>query len=145
MTDARSGFNDRQIEAPESFRRKVHLLSKFPDSRFEAVVVQWSIARPTVFLQFKEDLLEPLQVRATVSPFAPLDHPLKGFVDPATGKLYSGMAYQADILFSERVFSLLQPEPDLVLPAEALWECRTEALVGLQIADEALPLKLLKI
>jgi hypothetical protein len=60
---------------------------------------------------------------------------LKNFIDPATGLRFSDYAFNVDIVFSSRAFSLLQPEPDLVLPAQSLWECRAEALAEMKIRD----------
>jgi hypothetical protein len=62
---------------------------------------------------------------------------LVDFVDASTGRPFDREAYQADILFSQRAFSLLQPEPDLVMPIEMLWECRTEALSSIGVPDDA--------
>ena len=47
-------------------------------------------------------------------------------------------AFFADIVFSARAFALLQPEPDLVLPAQDLWEARAEALSALKLPDAPL-------
>lgn len=128
-------------------KRRISILTDFPDEQLESVVLQWENARPTVLVQFKKDVTEPLQFpgkRPEIPgntelpkdrPLA-IDLPLQDFVDPTTGRLFEKMAVEADILFSVRVFGLLQPEPDLVLPPESLWECRTEALRALSIADE---------
>jgi hypothetical protein len=129
-------------EAPA--RRKTHVLEEFPHPRLECVVVEWRGAAPTVLVQVLRDPAEPVQFPG-LRPAVPgndrlsrdlpsaLDRPLVDFVDAATGRVFGRPAYTADIVFSQRAFSLLQPEPDLVLPAQDLWECRAEALAALKI------------
>lgn len=139
--------SDPQQRDLHTIKRRVSVLTGFPDDRFEAVVVQWESFRPSVFLQLRTDPYEPIQFpgkRPHIPgnlempldrPFA-LDYPLQDFVDPTTGLIFGREAFNADLLFSMRAFNLIQPEPDLVLPAEAMWECRTEALNGIGVPDE---------
>jgi hypothetical protein len=145
-----SGFNDRTLEGvPAPTRRRIHILEDFPDEHLESVIVQWENLPPTVLVQLKRNPKEPLQFpgkRPDVPGNAELpkdqalaiDRPLLDFVDPLSGRIFGRMAFEADIVFSQRAFISLQPEPDLVLPPEALWECRTEALRGIRVADEPL-------
>lgn len=113
---------------------------------FEAVILQWSHALPTVLIQLKNGPLEPLQFpgmrphipgNADLPKDRPLavDLPLVDFIDAVTGLPFDREAFLADILFSQRAFAILQPEPDLVLPAEPLWECRQVALESIGIQD----------
>ena len=67
-----------------------------------------------------------------------LDSPLQDFVDPCTGKIFGKEAYLADLVVSANAYSLLQPEPDLVLEGQTVWEARAEALRALGILDEPL-------
>jgi hypothetical protein len=140
-------FNERGIQIGEGgeLRRRTHVLEEFPEQPFEAVIVQWSRCCPTVLIQLKRDPSEPIQfpgLRPQVpgndaldrKQLSALDRPLMDFVDAATGKIYGREAYNADILFSQRAFSVMQPEPDLVLPIE-MWECRTEALNAIGVRD----------
>ena len=87
-------------------------------------MVEWENMPPSFFVQAKRNADEPLQVpgkRADwtqESPTAPgepaeLTGILKNFIDPATGLRFSDYAFNVDIVFSSRAFSLLQPEPDL--------------------------------
>lgn len=145
-----SGFNNRALEGVSiPTRRRISILEDFPDEHLESVILQWENLPPTVLVQLKKNPQEPLQFpgkrldipgNADLPKDQPLavDRPLLDFVDPLTGRIFGKMAYEADILFSQRAFIMLQPEPDLVLPPEALWECRTEALIGIRIADEPL-------
>lgn len=122
------------------------MLEEFPEARLEAVIVQWESLRPTVLVQLRRDAREPVQFPG-LRPQIPgneslprdrasaLDLPLHDFVDAATGRVFGREAYNADILFSQRAFALLQPEPDLVMPIEQLWECRTEALNAIGARD----------
>src|SRR5262249_5747812 len=132
----------------EALKRRISILEEFPGERFESIVVQWDRFRPSVFVQLRRDPREPIQFpgkRPTVAgndalpadqPSA-LDLPLRNFVDAATGKLFEREAFNADILFSVNAFTVLQPEPDLVLPPQALWDCRGEALNALSVSDMA--------
>jgi hypothetical protein len=143
------GFNDRGAKPePGTLKRRLHVLEEFPESPLEAVVVQWSELPPTVLIQLKREPSEPIQFpglrpqipgNADLPKGGPsaLDRPLADFVDASTGRVYGREAYNADILFSQRAFALLQPEPDLVMPIDQLWECRTEALTSLGIRDAA--------
>jgi hypothetical protein len=145
-----SGFNQRALEgASPPSRRRISILEDFPDEHLECVIVQWENLPPTVLVQLKKSPIEPIQFpgkrldipgNADLPQDQPLaiDRPLLDFVDPLTGRIFGKMAYEADIVFSQRAFLALQPEPDLVLPPEPLWECRTEALRGIQIADSPL-------
>jgi hypothetical protein len=69
---------------------------------------------------------------------AELNQTLRNFLDAATGLPFTEEAYLADIVFSARAFALLQPEPDLVLPAQDLWEARSETLNALKLLDAPL-------
>lgn len=145
-----SSFNDRKLEGiPAPTRRRISILEDFPDEKFESVILQWENLPPTVLVQLKKNPKEPLQFpgkrldipgNAELPKDQPLavDRPLMDFVNPLTGLIFGRMAYEADILFSQRAFISLQPEPDLVLPPDALWECRTEALIGIRVADAPL-------
>jgi len=146
-------LNQREI-APEHLsapvsapiKRRFGILEEFPDSRFEAIIVQWDKFRPTVLIQLNRSPEEPIQFPKkrpaipgnmdlpTDRPFA-LDFPLNDFVDASTGAVFGKEAFRADILLSARAFTVIQPEPDLVLPADALWECRQEALNASQLQD----------
>ena len=140
-------LNRRQFSRIEGHRRRLHILVAFPDERFESVIAQWEHFRPTVFIQLKYDPTEPLQF-PKMRPQIPgntdlpadlpleIDHKPVNFVDPTTGQLFEGEAFNADILFSKNAFAVIQPEPDLVLPPDPLWECRREALSGSSIADQ---------
>lgn len=130
-------------------RRRSHVLVEFPHPELEAVVIQWEGYLPTVLIQLKRNKDEPLQFygkRSDIPGYAEmpksdppeLDQKLKNFIDPATGIPFADYPYRADIVFSARAFSLLQPEPDLILPADSLWECRQEALGALHLNDEPL-------
>lgn len=145
-----SSFNDRKLEGiPVPTRRRISILEDFPDDNFESVILQWENLPPTVLVQLKKNPKEPLQFPGmrldipgnaelpTDQPLA-VDRPLMDFINPLTGLIFGKMAYEADILFSQRAFISLQPEPDLVLPPDALWECRTEALIGIRVADAPL-------
>jgi hypothetical protein len=135
---------------PETrLRRRCHVLVEFPHPELEAVVVQWEGYLPTVLIQMKRDTREPLQFygkRSDIPGYAEmpkadppeLDQTLKNFINPANGTPFSDFPWLADIVFSARAFSYMQPEPDLVLPADSLWECRQEALSALQLKDESL-------
>lgn len=126
--------------------RKASILVAYPDDRFEAVVVQWEYLPPTVLIQLKTHPKEPIQFPG-LRPHIPgnvdlpkgqssaLDSILADFVDPTTGLVFAKEAWLADLLFSANAFSALQPEPDLVLPADPMWECRREGLVGARVAD----------
>lgn len=125
------------------------VLVDFPEEHLEAVIVQWENLLPTVLIQLKKSPEEPIQFpgkrldipgNADLPKDMPLaiDRPLLDFVDPLTSRIFGRMAYEADILFSQRAFISLQPEPDLVLPPELLWECRTEALRAISVADTPL-------
>ena len=141
-----SKFNSRGASHRTGLRRRTHVLEEFPEPRLEAIVVQWEAFRPTVLVQLKHDLSEPIQFPGLRPQMAgnenlprdrpsALDLPLLDFVDASTGLLYGREAYNADILFSQKAFSLVQPEPDLVLPIDHLWECRTEALSAIGVSD----------
>ena len=129
-------------------KRRISILVEFPDPTLESIVIQWESRRPTLLVQVKKDSNEPVQFpgkRLDIpgnAEFVPdgkpisIDVPLKGFIDPSSGRLFEKMAQEADILFSIRSFQALQPEPDLVLPDRSLWECRAEALQALQIVDQ---------
>jgi hypothetical protein len=139
-------LNQRKYPASGALRRKVHILVEFPHPELESVVVEWENTPPSIFVQLKRTCDEPLQFpgkRADWDQAKPAVHEepaelsgvLKNFIDPATGLRFSDYAFNVDIVFSSRAFSLLQPEPDLVLPAQSLWECRAEALAELKIRD----------
>lgn len=125
-------------------KKRVSILVEFPDERLECVVVQWADRRPSVFVQLRRNTDEPItfaekrkDMAAKEDTSAKLDSELVDFVDPSSGRLFEKMAWEADIVFSARAFGALQPEPDLVLPDQALWECREEALRALSIDDVA--------
>jgi hypothetical protein len=143
------GFNDRRgviNEGDGALKRRTHVLEEFPEPQLEAIVIQWDRFRPTVLVQLKRSPDEPVQFPG-LRPQIPgnadlprggpsaLDRPLLDFVDASTGRVYGREAFNADILFSQRAFSLLQPEPDLVMPIDQLWECRTEALNSIGVRD----------
>ena len=141
-----ASLNQREGNVSGAIRRRTHVLVEFPDPLLEAVIVQWETFRPTVLVQLKRDPSEPLQFpgkRPDVAGNAELprdrpsalDLPLLDFVDASTGRIYGREAFNADILFSQRAFSLFQPEPDLVMPPDQLWECRTEALNAIGVRD----------
>jgi hypothetical protein len=145
-SDSRDSTDTAVLAAP--VRRRISVLVEFPDPALESVVIQWETHRPTVLIQMKSDPMEPVQFpgkrleipgNSELSQNQPLaiDRLLQGFVDPASGRLFESMAHQADILFSIRSFTAVQPEPDLVLPDSSLWECRAEALRALHLNDEA--------
>lgn len=139
-------LNQRQVDAPETLKRRVTILVKFPEDWLEAVVVQWDRLPPTVLIQMKQDPNEPLAFPGQ-RPHVPgnsdlpqdqpsaLDLPLSDFTDPLTGKTYGDYAFKADILVSRRAFSALQPEADMVLPMDSMLECRREALNATSIPD----------
>ncbi len=141
-------LNERVIQSVGTIQRRAHILVEFPEPSLESIVVQWNHFEPSIFVQLKRDLREPIQFgskRGDVPNSSPqdgqapgfvLDYPLNDFLDAATGKVFGQEAFLADILFSQRAFALLQPEPDMVLPVEDLWECRKEALRALGILDE---------
>lgn len=141
-------LNQRQVAGgSEPTKRRISILVDFPEERLESVIVQWENLRPSVLVQLKADPREPLQFpgkrpeipgNADLPKDKPLaiDLPLQDFVDATSGQVFGRAAYLADILFSLRAFSALQPEPDLFLPAQSLWECRAEALRAMQIIDE---------
>lgn len=137
-TNINAVINERVVESNEGqkSRRRVSVLVEFPDERFESVVIQWERSAPTVLIQLARNTAEPLQFSGT-PPAIPqaLDLPLGDFIDPCTARIFGKPAEQADVLLSARAFTTLQPEPDLVLPPEAIWECRTEALRALSIQD----------
>jgi hypothetical protein len=133
-------LNKRKVSG-DSVQKKCHILVEFPHPELECVIVQWELFNPTLFIQLKKNPKEPLQFTVSdgkVHYPAELDGKLQNFIDPATGRTFIDEAYKADIVFSARAFSLLQPEPDLVLPAQALWECRAEALSEMKVADAPL-------
>lgn len=134
-----SGINNRKIvfEEGKTSRRRISILVEYPDERFESVVIQWEKSPPTILIQLARNTTEPLHFAGT-PPVIPksIDLPLNDFIDPCSAKVFGKMAEEADVLFSARAFSVIQPEPDLVLPPEAIWECRTEALRALSIADQ---------
>jgi hypothetical protein len=134
-------------EPPHPGRRRTSILVEFPDPPLEAIVLQWEFHyRPTVLIQLKRDLREPVQFPGK-RPEIPgnlelppeqgmaLQRPLVDFLDPSTGLIFGRSAFEGDLLMSKRAFTLLQPSPDLVLPLESLIECRTEALRALLIPD----------
>jgi hypothetical protein len=140
---------NKRTSAETPSRRRCHILVEFPHPELEAVVVQWASYLPTVLVQLKRSTQEPLQFygkRSDVPGYAEmpkadpaeLSQKLRNFINPVTGTPFTDFAYLADVVFSARAFTLLQPEPDLVLPAESLWECRQEALSALQLKDEPL-------
>jgi hypothetical protein len=127
-------------------RKRTHVLVEFPHPEHESVVVQWEHFRPTVLVQLKRNSSEPLQFpgKRTDMPTSgdspkgdpsELNQTLRNFLDPASGLPFSDEAFLADIVFSARAFALLQPEPDLVLPAQDLWDARAEAISALQLLD----------
>ena len=119
-------------------RKRLSLLLGFPEEGYEAVAVQWDTYLPTVLIQRQETPTEPIQFLESKKAPA-LDLPLDQFVDATDFRPFGQSAYLADLLFSATDFSLLQPEPDLMLPPGILWECRKEALKALGIPDEVLP------
>lgn len=141
-----AGFNDRRSLISGAPKRRTHVLEEFPEPSLEAVVIQWETFRPTVLVQLRRESSEPVQFPG-LRPQIPgnadlprggpsaLDRPLHDFIDAATGLVFGREAYHADILFSQRAFALLQPEPDLVMPIDQLWECRTEALNSVGVRD----------
>jgi hypothetical protein len=139
-------LNDRGAQVTSPIKRRLHVLVEFPEPNLEAVIVQWETQRPTVLIQLCRNASEPIQFpgmrpdipgNAELSKDIPqaLDFPLHDFIDPVTSLVFGKEAYNADILFSARAFSILQPEPDLVLPPDPLWECRTEALNSIGVRD----------
>lgn len=131
--------------------RRCHVLVEFPHPALESVVVQWENFPPTVLVQLKRDTREPLQFlgkRSDVPGYADmpkadppeLEQKLTNFIHPGTREPFMDFPWLADIVFSARAFSLLQPEPDLVLPVDSLWECRAEALSALHLEDAPLGL-----
>jgi hypothetical protein len=140
-------LNQRKHAAEtQPLRKKIHILVEFPHPELESVVVEWERMSPSIFVQVKRSVDEPLQFPGKRDDWeqakpaihqepAELSGVLRNFIDPATGLRFSDHAFNADIVFSSRAFSLLQPEPDLVLPAQSLWECRAEALAELKIRD----------
>jgi hypothetical protein len=129
--------HSRPHGAAKALRKRCHLLVEFPHPELESVVIEWEHFSPSVFVQLKKNAQEPLQFVEKRTP-AELDGTLQNFIDPATGLRFLDEAFNADIVFSARAFSFLQPEPDLVLPAQSLWECRAEALGALNITEEKL-------
>jgi hypothetical protein len=138
-------LNQREGVVPS--KRRLHVLVEFPEPSLECIVVQWESARPTVLVQLKREPAEPVQFPGKRADMpgndtmpaergGALDRPLADFVDGASGRPFDKEAYLADIVFSQRAFAKLQPEPDLVLPAQSLWEARAEALGALGIRDE---------
>lgn len=143
-----SGFNDRkgEVVAGATLKRRTHVLEEFPEPNLEAIVIQWESFRPTVLVQLKREPSEPIQfpgLRPQIAGNADLprggisalDLPLHDFIDASTGLVFGREAFNADILFSQRAFAVLQPEPDLVMPIDQLWECRTEALNSIGVRD----------
>ena len=128
---------------------------EFPHPELETVVVEWENQRPTLFIQLKRNTQEPLQFpgkradieaepldpKAVKSDPAELSQQLRNFMDPSSAQPFSEYAWLADIVFSARAFTFLQPEADAVLPAQALWECRAEALSALNLNDDPLVIK----
>jgi hypothetical protein len=127
-------LNQRPIVDQPSLKRRAHLLLEFPELRLESVVIQWDFCAPTVLVQIKQDAREPVRFEGQRAPA--LDFPLHDFVDAAHGRVFGRPAHEADILFSARAFDLVQPEPDLFLPPQDLWEARLEAIRALGLADE---------
>jgi hypothetical protein len=125
---------NRRTEGEPPSKKKVSILVEFPDPHLETVLVQLkqNIEEPLRFPNRKDVPEYPV---AEKPPFA-IDLPLQDFVDPANGLIFGKYAYLADIVFSMKAFLSMQPEPDLVLPAESLWECRAEALRAMNLADE---------
>lgn len=132
------------VEKPP--RRKCHVLVEFPHPELESVIVEWEIYPPTALIQLKRDTREPLQFygkRSDIPGYADmpkkdppeLEQKLRNFLDPATGQPFIDYPWLADVVISARAFTFLQPEPDLVLPADALWEARAEALSALKLQD----------
>ena len=129
-----------------SLRRFVHILTEFPEEGLESLVVRWEDHPPTVLVQLKEDPREPIQFPG-LRPNIPgneslpkgqpgaLDRPLLDFIDPTHGTVFGKAAVGADFLISHRAFAQLQPEPDLVVSAEFLWECRAEAIRAVGAED----------
>ena len=133
-------------EGASGLRRFVHILTEFPEESLEALVIRWEGFPPTVLVQLKEDPREPVQFpglrpvipgNAELSKDSPsaLDQPLYDFIDPTNGLVFGKPPVQADFLLSHRAFAALQPEPDLVLPAQFLWECRAEAIRAVGAED----------
>lgn len=136
--------------------RRASVLVEFPEKNFEAFVIQWKHTRPTVLIQLKRDILEPIQFAGRLIPkeeLTPeqqeaqektLENPLKNFIDPVQSSAFTETADRADILFSVRMFQQLHPRSsgeiadfaELALPADAMWECRQEAMNALGIADQ---------
>lgn len=137
---------NRRPESDPPKRRRCHVLVEFPHPALESVVVQWENFPPTILVQLKRDTREPLQFpgkRNDIPGYAEmpkadppeLDQKLANFIHPATREPFTDFPWLADIVFSARAFALLQPEPDLVLPPDSLWECRAEALSALRLED----------
>ena len=161
-------INQREITLAEGARRRISILVEFPEERLETIVVQWEGAKPSALVQLKRDPKEPLRFapgarkdlpseagpetqpetrenngaqppQISKGRLAPaLDSVLLDFVDPCTGRIFGKEAYLADIVVSSNAFSLLQPEPDLVLDPTTVWEARAEALRALGLTDEPL-------
>lgn len=134
-------LNRREVLGEPS-KKKVSILVEFPDPHLEAVIVQWEGYPPSVLVQLKKNPDEPLQFQkrkdmaAGERPETVIDLPLQDFIDPTNGLIFGKNAFLADILFSMKAFLSIQPEPDLVLPVDSLWECRAEALRAMSIADQ---------
>lgn len=138
MNQAGRALNSRSssdLGPGAALKRRAHVLLEFPDPRLESVVIQWDRFPPTVLVQLKQNEREPVQFTGQKAPA--LDYPLHDFVDAAHGRVFGKAAHEADILFSSRAFDLVQPEPDLFLPAQDLWEARVEAIQALGLRDEA--------
>jgi hypothetical protein len=143
---------NRREDSSAPSRRRCHVLVEFPHPDLETVVVEWENQRPTLFIQLKRNAQEPLQFigkRTDIegqtagaptpkSDPAELSQQLRNFLNPSTAQPFTEFAWLADIVFSVRAFTLLQPEPDAVLPAQSLWECRAEALGALKLNDDPL-------
>jgi hypothetical protein len=110
---------------------------EFPHPTLETVVVQWENQRPSLFIQLGKNPEEPLQFPEKRPP-AELQQQLRNFLNPSNAQPFTDFAWLADIVFSARAFTFLQPEPDSVLDAQTLWECRAEALSALKLEDAPL-------
>jgi hypothetical protein len=103
-------LNQRKHQPPASgsLRKKIHILVEFPHPELESVVIEWENMPPSIFVQVKRNVEEPLQFpgkRADWEQAKPsastepteLSGVLKNFIDPATGLRFSDYAFNVDI------------------------------------------------
>jgi len=140
-------LNERTDPAPVLLKHRDHVLVAFPDDRFEAVVFQWEGLHPTVIIQLKLDIGEPIQFPGQrpaqagndtlpKDRYPLLDQPVVGLVNPIRAATFMQPLYRADIVFSMTAFQTVQPSPGQVIPLDNLAELRREALNALNIVDE---------